>query len=96
MRPRLLLETGQLGNFTFQNTEKVKKPLLSVSDVNSKGNIGFFDGHNSSLIAGTPEEMEELRRLVSRIQNKVPLHYINGTYKLKAWQPETPFGGQGR
>ena len=96
MKPRLLLETGHLGNFCFQNVEPVKKPLLAVSDVNEKGNIGFFDGHNSSIICGTPAEMEALRKLVASIKTKVPLHYTNGTYKMKAWQPEAPFGRQGR
>ena len=96
MKPQLLLETGQLGNFCFQNTEPLKKPLLAVSDLNEKGNIGFFDGHRSSIIVGTPEEMESLRQLIAKIRNKVPLHFTNGTYKLKAWQPEHPFGGPGR
>ena len=96
MKPRLLLETGHLGNFTIQNVDPVKKPLLAVSDVNEKGNIGFFDGHNSSLICGTAEEMAALRKLVASIKTKVPLHYSNGTYKMKAWQPEAPFRRQGR
>ena len=96
MRPRLLLETGMLGDFTFQNTDDIQKPLMAMSDVNSKGHIGFCDGDQSFIILGNDKLVEELRKLVAKIQNKVPLHLVNGTFKLRAWQPEAPFGGQGR
>ena len=100
MRPRLLLETGQLGQFTFQATSSaqgpLRKPLLAMSDVNSKNNIGFFDGENSWILTGTEKEKEELRKLVARMSNKLPLHFTNGTYKLRTWQPEPPFGRPGR
>ena len=100
MRPRLLLETGQLGQFTFQATSSaqgpLRKPLLAMSDVNAKNNIGFFDGENSWILTGTEKEKEELRALVKRMSSKLPLHFTNGTYKLRTWQPEPPFGRPGR
>ena len=67
-----------------------------MSDVNARDNIGWFDNHNSWILVGTEEEKAELRRLVAKMKVKVPLHLINGTYKLKAWQPEPPFGRPGR
>ena len=91
-----MLETGDMGQFTFQNVEEVRKPLLAVSDVNSKGNIGFFDGELSYILTGSRAELDALRKMVAKMTKKIPLHLENGTFKLRAWQPETPFGGQGR
>ena len=96
MKPTLLLETGDLGNFTFQNTDPIRKPLLAVSDVNAKGNIGFFDGEKSYILTGSRQELDALRKLVSQMKRKIPLHLSNGTFKMRAWQPESPFGGPGR
>ena len=95
MTPTLLLETGGLGQFCFQNTELIRKPLLAVCDVNKKGNIGLFDGEKSFILTGSAEELEALRKMVARMSQKIPLHLENGTYKMRAWQPDTPFGGQG-
>ena len=96
MRPVLLMETGGLGKFTFQNTDMVKKPLLVMSDINKKDNIGFFDGERSYIITGSPADKKALRELVAKIKAKIPLHLQNSTFKLRTWQPEPPFGRPGR
>ena len=67
----------------------MRKPLLAVSDVNEKGNLVLFDGHQSFIMQPS-EEVEAIRRLVMKA------HLENGTFKLKAWQPEGPFGRQGK
>ena len=73
----------------------MRKPLLAVSDVNEKGNLVLFDGHQSFIMQPS-EEVEAIRRLVMKASKKVPMHLENGTFKLKAWQPEGPFGRQGK
>ena len=94
IKPKLILETGGMGTFKFQETT-VRKPLLAVSDVNNKGNLVLFDGHNSFILQPS-DEVEEIRKLVRKASKKVPLHLENGTFKIKAWQPEGPFGRLGR
>ena len=74
----------------------MKKPLLAMSDIKKKDNIGFFDGERSFVITGTPAEKKALRDLVAKIKAKIPLHLQNGTFKMRAWQPEPPFGRPGR
>ena len=83
IKPRLILETGGLGTFRFQETT-VRKPLLAVSDVNNKGNLVLFDGHESFILQPS-DEVEEIRKLVRKASKKIPLHLENGTFKLKAW-----------
>ena len=74
----------------------MRKPLLAVSVVNKKGNIGFFDGPLSYILTGSKEELDALRKMVEKMQKKIPLHLSNGTFKMRAWQPDSPFGRPGR
>ena len=90
VRPELALENGLLGRFTFQAADGIREdgPLLAVSDVNSKGNPAWFDGERSYIIPGAAQELAELRALVQRVENKVPLHLKNGVFKMRAWATE--------
>ena len=54
----------------------------------SKGNPAWFDGERSYIIPGAAKELAELRALVQRVENKVPLHLKNGVFKMKAWTPD--------
>ena len=99
MRPTLLLETGHLGSFTFQETDVVK-PLLAVSDLNAKGNACFFDGSQSFILPKGAKELQAIRALVQKVDDKIPMHLSNGTFKLRTWEPESqkpkpPFRRQG-
>ena len=94
VRPRLMMENGFLGRFTFQAADGIRKegPLLAVSEVNAKGNPAWFDGQNSYILAGGSPEVEKLRSLIQDYGSKIPLHLKNGVYKLKAWAPNDPAG----
>ena len=89
MKPRLALENGHLGQFKFQAAEGIREdgPLLSVWDVNCKGNPCWFDGEQSFIIPGGAQQIAELRALVQQVDNKVPLHPKNGVFKMHAWEP---------
>ncbi len=56
VRPRLALENGMIGQFTFQAAHGIKdtRPLLAVSEVNQKGNPTRFDGRNPTSFQATP------------------------------------------
>ena len=90
VKPKLMLENGLLGHFTFQAADGIREngPLLAVSDVNAKGNPAWFDGEQSFILPGTATEISELRRLIKKMNNKVPLHLKNGVFKMRAWRPE--------
>ncbi len=90
VKPRLLLENGVLGNFTFQAADGIREdgPLLAVSEVNAQGNPTWFDGEQSFIIPGGAQELSQLRALIQQVTMKVPLHLKNGVFKLHAWEPE--------
>ena len=87
VRPNLALENGLLGRFTFQAADGIREdgPLLSVFDVNSKGNPCWFDGEQSFILPGGAEQIKELRALIQKVANKVPMHVKNGVFKMRAW-----------
>ena len=69
VRPRLMMENGFLGQFTFQAADGIREsgPLLSVSEVNSKGNPGWFDGEDSFILPDSAPELAALREIVQKI-----------------------------
>ena len=88
IRPNLLLENGAMGGFCFQAADKIRKPLLAVSEVNRKGNPCWFDGRSSFILPAGAPELAQIRRLINKVALKVPLHLTNGVFTMKAWQPE--------
>jgi len=92
MEPLLRLENGSVGKITFQGAQ-VRKPLLSVSDVNKKGNVVMFDGVGSYIIPGTAPELKDIRRLIDKITGKIKLQARNGVYTMKAWRMAAPPSG---
>ena len=90
VRPRLLLENGLKGQFTFQAADGIREegPLLSVSEVNAKGNPTRFDGERSYILPSDSLQLSQLRALVQQVPAKIPLHLRNGVFKLRAWEPE--------
>ena len=87
MKPRLLLETGAMGTFTFSETD-ARKPLLAVGDCNKKGNTVWFDGHQSFVIPAGAPQLEQIRALIREVAGKVPLKWENNIFTMKTWQPE--------
>ena len=97
LRPKLLLENGTQGQFTFQAAEGIRKngPLLSVAEINHRGHPAWFDGERSYILPSTAREIAALRKMVQQVKDKVPLHVKNGVFKLRAWQDPSGFTGQG-
>ena len=75
----------------------VRKPLMAVSSVNDKGNLVVFDGNGSFIIPGTQKELiSQLRALIQKVPDKVPLQRKNGVFHMKAWKLKPGFTRQGR
>ena len=95
MNLNLVTEPGDEGAMCIQAAD-VRKPLLAVSSVNRKGNPVWFDGERSYILPSTARNLAPIRKLIQEIENKIPLHLSNGTYKMKAWRRASPFQGRGR
>ena len=91
---QMVVETGDVGNMNLDAAE-VRKPLLAVSSCNNKGNPVWFDGHKSCIIPGTAAQVKQIRALIAKITQRIPLHYKNGTYHMKTWRKASsrPFQG---
>ena len=85
----LEVKDGPTGQFRFQGPP-VRKPLLSVSACNDKGNLVVFDGNASVIIPRAAPELADLRRLVHKVQNKIPLKRRNGVFTMMVRQPVGP------
>ena len=91
MRPTLLLETGQLGTFTFQETDVVT-PLLAVSYLNTKGNACWFDGAESFIIPKGSRELLDIRFLEGECSQLARLEEQGGPH-LPSVGDHTALGG---
>jgi hypothetical protein len=70
---------------------------MAVSSVNDKGNLVVFDGSGSFIIPGTQKELiSQLRALIQKVPDKVPLQRKNGVFHMKAWKLKPGFTRQGR
>ena len=84
----LVTELVDDARINFQAGE-VRKPLLAVSSVNSKGNGVWFDGLYSYIIPPGPT-LEQIRAVLREPVKKIPLHMKNGIFVMKAWKPKAP------
>ena len=85
------LDDGRITQSTFQAAQ-VRKPLMAVSSVNDKGNLVVFDGKGSFIIPGTNKGLiSQLRALIQKVPDKVPLHRKNGVFHMKAWKLKLGF-----
>ena len=66
---------------------KVRKPLLAVSGVIDKGNIVVFDG-SGSFILNTCAGVASVRKAITVVQGRIPLHAKHGVFVLRTWEPE--------
>ena len=95
-----MVETGAKAKVTFQSA-RVRKPLVAVSSLVDKGNLAVFDGE-SYILPGSAPEVAEIRKLISQISGKIPMHRDKGVYKMKNWKvpreqsPSQGFTRQGR
>ena len=72
---------------TFQGA-KVRKPLLAVSGVIDKGNIVVFHGSGSFIQPNSCAGVASVRKAITRVQGRTPLHAKNGIFVLRTWEPE--------
>ena len=69
---------------------------MAVSDCNQKGNPVLFDGDRSYIIPKHSPGLDQMRKLVEEMPDKIPMHQQNGVYKLRTWsKPAAPFQGPG-
>ena len=68
---------------TFQGT-KVRKPLLAVPGVIDTGNIVFFDGSGSIILPNSCAGVASVRKAITGVQGRIPLHAKNGV----SWESE--------
>ena len=72
---------------TFQGA-KVRKPLLAVSGVIDKGYIVVFDGSGSFLLPNSCAGVASVRKAITGVQGRTPLHAKNEVFVLRTWEPE--------
>ena len=72
---------------TFQGA-KVRKPLLAQSGVIDKGNIVVFDGSGSFMLPNSCAGVTSVRKAITGVQGRTPLHAKNGVFVLRTWEPE--------
>ena len=90
------LDDGRITQSTYQAAQ-VRKPLMAVSSVNDKGNLVVFDGKGSFIIPGTQKGLiGQLRSLIQKVPDKIPLHRKNGVFHMKSWKLKPGFTRQGR
>ena len=72
---------------TFQGA-KVRKPLLAASGMIDKGNIVVFDGSGSSILPNSCARVASVRKAITGVHGRIPLHAKNGVFVLRTWEPE--------
>ena len=72
---------------TFQEA-KVRKPLLAVSGVIDKGNIVVFDGSGPFILPSSRAGVAYVRKAITGVRGRIPLHAKNGVFVLRTWEPE--------
>ena len=85
MKPQVVVESGDTGAMNFAEAE-VRKPLLAVSAINSKGSPVWFDGEDSFILPKSATKLPEIRDLIRQIKSKIRLHQSRGTYVMRTWR----------
>ena len=90
----MVLESGDNGTVEIQAAE-VRKPLLSVSQVNKKGNPCWFDGERSWIIPKNAQALVQVRQLLANVPNKIPWRLEYGIFKMRSWKRAPVRSGEG-
>ena len=67
---------------------KVRKPLLAVSGIVSKGNVVVFSDRGSYIIPGKAKIKNQLHHIVDEAVGRIPLHAKNGVYVMRTWRSD--------
>ena len=62
---------------------KFRKPLLAVFGVIDKDNIVVFDGNGSFILPNSCAGVASVRKAISAVQGRIPLHAKNGVFVLR-------------
>ena len=61
--------------------------LLAVSGVIDKGNIVVLDGSGSFILSNSCAGVASVRKAITGVQGRIPLHAKNGVFVLRTWEP---------
>ena len=75
---------GIIANTCYQEGG-VRKPLLSVADVEDQGNITIFSSQGSIVAPMTDPSVVKILELLSKIRTGIKVHRVNNTYRIPAW-----------
>ena len=78
---------GISSRVTFHGA-KVWKPLPAVSGVIDKGSIVVFDGSGSFTLPSSCAGVASVRKAITGVQGRIPLHSENGVFVLRTWEPD--------
>ena len=79
---------GDISSRVTLQRAKVRKPLLAVSGVIDKGNIVVFDGSGSFILPSSCADVASVRKTITGVQGRIPLHAKKGVFVLRTWEPE--------
>ena len=83
-RGKMGFEKGIIANTCYQEGG-VRKPLLSVADVEDQGNIMIFSSHGSIVAPMTEPSVIKILELLSQIRTGIKVHRVSNTYRIPAW-----------
>ena len=63
----------------------VRKPLAAVTGITHKGNVDLFDRKGSFIAPEDCPEVEEIRRLIRKIKQRIELEEEKGVYVMPFW-----------
>ena len=79
---------GDISSRVIFQVAKVRKPLLAVSGVIGKGIIVVFGGSGSFRLSRSCAGVTSVRKAITGVQGRIPLHAQNGVFVLRTWEPE--------
>ena len=56
--------------------------------MSDQGNIVAFDGSGSFILPGSCAGVASVKKAVTGVQGRIPLHAKNGKFVLRTWEPE--------
>ena len=72
---------------TFQGA-LVRKTLLAASGVLDKITFVVFDESGSFMLPNSRAGVAAVRKAITEVQGRIPLHAKNGVFLLRTWEPE--------
>ena len=77
-------ENGIIANTHYQEGG-VRKPLLSVADVEDQGNITILSSQGSIVAPMTEPSVINILEFRSQIRTGIKVHRVNNTYRIPCW-----------